>query len=198
MPASSSSDSPALSRAAVASTLKLLVVAPTASSNSGGGVSAVSDAKSTREPAKATAADPYGRPKRSGASRAVMSLTCSGVSPPRGIRNSVRVRVCGRGAEIEWRDIIEGEDNAALPADDARVRMPRSANKLDREALLGVIGRLAEVCSVEASVCADPLRACVAGAAVRGLEVFVEVVGVCELNGYKRKPKRERRVPGAS
>jgi hypothetical protein len=48
-------------------------------------------------------------PNLENASREDINLTCSGVGPDFGYENSVRVAVCVNGAEIELRDINEGE-----------------------------------------------------------------------------------------
>lgn len=164
---------------------------PNTSSNPGGG--ALVSVSITREPANATAAGPYGRPNRSGASRAVIILICSGVSPPRGIRNSVRVRVCGRGAEIVLSEIIEGEESTtALPVDEERVRVPR--NKCEREPL-GVVGRVEDPWSEDCNEKADALRECVDTARVV-VSLWTELER--ETNGCKRKLKRERGVSWTS
>jgi len=57
----------------------------------------------------ATASGPYGAPNLSSASLEVMSLICSGVRPPFGARNSERLRVYARGADIESTEMVEGD-----------------------------------------------------------------------------------------
>lgn len=72
-------------------------------SKSGGGAILDLDAEN------ATASGPYGRPNLSSAFLDVMSLICSGVMPPFGARNSERITVCVRGADIEFKEMVEGD-----------------------------------------------------------------------------------------
>jgi hypothetical protein len=72
-------------------------------SNSGGGF------KSCVLAANAMASSPYGLPNLENASLLEISLSCSGVGPVLGYVNSVRTTVCVRGADMEARDIDEGE-----------------------------------------------------------------------------------------
>ena len=74
-------------------------------SKSGGGQS-----KSCLEDdANAIASAPYGTANLANESRDEMTLSCSGVGPAFGYVNSVRLRVCVRGAEMELREMVEGE-----------------------------------------------------------------------------------------
>lgn len=75
----------------------------TVTSKSGGGAIFDLDAEN------ATASGPYGTPNRSSAFLEVMSLICSGVMPPFGARNSERITVCVRGADIEFKEMVEGD-----------------------------------------------------------------------------------------
>lgn len=75
------------------------------SSKSGGGSRSCLDALA----AKAIASRPYGMPNLAKDSLDDISFNCSGVGPDLGYVNSVRVRVCVRGAEMELREIMEGE-----------------------------------------------------------------------------------------
>jgi hypothetical protein len=72
-------------------------------SKSGGGAILDLDAEN------ATASGPYGTPNLSSAFLEVMSLICSGVMPPFGARNSERITVCVRGADIEFKEMVEGD-----------------------------------------------------------------------------------------
>lgn len=83
--------------------LSVLVI----SSNSGGGTPGNSTLLVLA--AYAIASSPYGTPNLWNASLLEINLTCSGVGPVLGYVNSVRTRVCESGAEIELREIIEGE-----------------------------------------------------------------------------------------
>ena len=55
------------------------------------------------------ASGPYGIPNFPKESREVIALSCSGVRPALGNVNSVRTRVWVRGAEMDCREIWEGE-----------------------------------------------------------------------------------------
>lgn len=59
--------------------------------------------------AYATASAPYGTPNLAKLSLEEISNICSGVGPDRGYEISVRVRVCERGALMEWREIVDGD-----------------------------------------------------------------------------------------
>lgn len=79
----------------------------TASKSGGGMERSALDAEALA--AKATASGPYGKPNLPNVSLEEMNLTCSAVGPDLGYVNSVRIAVCVRGAEIEWREINDGE-----------------------------------------------------------------------------------------
>lgn len=72
-------------------------------SKSGGGAILDLDAEN------ATASGPYGTPNLSSAFLEVMSFICSGVMPPFGTRNSERITVCVRGADIEFKEMVDGD-----------------------------------------------------------------------------------------
>lgn len=72
-------------------------------SKSGGGAILDLDAEN------ATASGPYGTPNLSSAFLEVISLICSGVMPPFGARNSERITVCVRGADIEFKEMVDGD-----------------------------------------------------------------------------------------
>lgn len=83
-----------------------VAAAESSPSNAGGGGSS-----SSRDVAAACAiaSAPYGTPKRPRLSRDEMKRICSGVGPSLGYRNSVRTSVWGRGAEMEFREMTDGD-----------------------------------------------------------------------------------------
>ena len=80
-------------------------VSEAAASKSGGG----SCKSCLEDDANAIASGPYGTANLANESRDEMTFSCSGVGPAFGYVNSVRLRVCVRGAEMELREIMEGE-----------------------------------------------------------------------------------------
>lgn len=173
--------------ASVTETIPAPAPARIASSNPGGGSFGSSDVPPA---ANAHAAGPYGRPNRSGASRAVMVRICSGVSPPRGTRNSARVSVCGSGAEIERVDTESEGSEGEVSACRDPVVLFIEADVDPRCEFLSAHGREhADSVRVRAKV-ETKLRVL-----VLLLTRVWRLLRECDMNGYLRKLNRELESP---